>query len=111
MVISFALLLKEEFAKKIISSLRNEENIFLWGFVSFIIGVAMIFSYNVWTMNWRVIITILGWAALIKGLLFLYWPKTIKNCAGKMENNKWLPLICTIVLILGLTITYLGFSA
>lgn len=110
-IISLALLIKEGHLKKLFASLETDDNFFLWGFISLVIGVAMILAYNVWAWNWQLVITVLGWAALLKGLLLLFCPEFMKKWAKKIDNKKWMPIWLMILLILGLVITYFGFTA
>lgn len=110
-VVSLALLAKEKHLKRLFASIEAEENFFLWGLISFVIGIAMILAHNVWVRNWQVIITILGWAALVKGLFILFLPETMKLWTKKMENKQWVPIMLVIALFVGLVITYLGFTS
>src|SRR5271157_4062533 len=86
-VISFACLIKNGHLKRLFASLETEDNLFLWGMMSFVIGLAMVLAYNVWEQSWQVIITILGWLALIKGLLLLLAPEFMKKKAKMVENK------------------------
>jgi len=110
-IIAFALLVKEKHLKDLFAKIETEESFFFWGLISTIIGVAMILTYNVWAWNWQVIITLLGWAALLKGLVLLFCPEYMKNWAKKMDNNQWLPVCLVILVFIGLIITYFGFTA
>lgn len=110
-VISLALLVKEKHLKRLFASLETEESFFLWGFISFVIGISMVLAHNIWVQNWQVIITILGWASLIKGLLLLFSPEFMKSYAKKIENKQWLPIALVVLVFVGLIITYLGFTA
>ncbi|MCX6722615.1 MAG: hypothetical protein NT094_00930 [Candidatus Staskawiczbacteria bacterium] len=78
-IVCLALILKENLLKRVIASIEDDANLFMWGFISLIIGLAMVLSYNVWTKDWQVVITILGWLALIKGLALLFMPETIQK--------------------------------
>jgi hypothetical protein len=110
-IISLALLIKKDCIKNFLQKIETNENLFFWGFVSLIIGLSMILSHNIWEMSWQVIITILGWLAFIKGLAFLFCPECVKKYAGKIENQKWLPVALVVLLFIGLVLTYLGFKA
>jgi uncharacterized membrane protein len=110
-VVSLALLIKEKHLKQLFASLETEERFFEWGFISLVIGLAMILAYNVWTQNWQIIITILGWLALVKGLALLFLPEKMKAWAKKMQNKQWLPIALVVFVLIGLVITYLGFTA
>ena len=110
-IICLSLLIREKHLKRLFSSMENEDNLFSWGLTSFVIGISMVLSYNVWTKDWQIIITLLGWVSLIKGLSLLLLPDFTKNCVKKMENAKYLPFLLFVGIFLGLIITYFGFTA
>jgi hypothetical protein len=41
--------------------------IYLFGLFDFAAGLAIVLVHNVWTVNWRVLITLIGWLLLIRG--------------------------------------------
>jgi hypothetical protein len=108
-VVSLALLIKEKYLKRLFASMETEDNLFSWGLISVVIGIAL--AHNIWVKNWQVIITILGWASLIKGLALLFMPEKMKAYVKKMENNQWVPVALVVGVVIGLIITYLGFTA
>lgn len=109
-VIALALLIKEKHLKSLLAKIETEESLFMWGFISLVIGVAMVLAYNVWSSGWQVIITILGWLSLLKGLALLFMPEQMKKWAKKIESQKWLQIALVILVFIGLVITYLGFT-
>lgn len=109
-IISLALLIKERHLKRLFAKIETEESLFMWGFVSIVIGLAMVLSYNVWIQGWQIIITILGWASLIKGLSILFLPDMVKKWTKKVENAKFLPYALVVAVFVGLAITYFGFT-
>ena len=110
-VISFALLIKDKHIKSLFAKIENDDSLFCWGVISFLLGLAMVLAYNVWGQSWQVIITILGWLTLLKGLVLLFVPEYAKKYVKKMENQQWLPIALVVVVIIGLIITYFGFTA
>lgn len=110
-VISLALLIKERHLKRLFASMETEDNLFCWGLGSFVIGLAMVLAHNIWVENWQIIITIFGWASLLKGLSMLFLPELVRKCVKRMENAPFLPFALIISLFIGLVITYLGFTA
>lgn len=110
-VISLALLIKEKHLKRLFAQMETEEHFFLWGLITFVIGIAMVLTHNIWIKNWQVIITIFGWVSLIKGLSILFFPEFVKNRVKKMENAPFLPFALLIAVFIGLALTYFGFSA
>lgn len=108
---SLALLINQNNLKRLLDSAEDDKALFCWGVKSLIVGVAMILAYNVWMQSWQVIITIIGWLALIKGLLMLFLPNIVKKWAKKISFSNYLPYYLIFVLIVGLVVTYFGFTA
>src|SRR3989344_8289582 len=108
-VISLVMLIRPNYLKRLFKEIENEATMFFCGIVNLVIGLAMILAHNIWSQNWQVIITILGWLSLLKGLAVLFFPEYTKNLAKKMENKQWLPIALVIMVFVGLLITYFGF--
>jgi hypothetical protein len=110
-VIALVLLVKESYLKRLFISMENEDNLFFWGFVTFIIGITMVLAHNIWVKDWQVIITIFGWASLLKGLFILFLPKITIFWIKKVENAPFIPYALVVAVFVGLAITYFGFTA
>jgi len=108
--VSLALLIKPKRLKRLFAEAENEATMFFGGIVNLVIGIAMVLAHNVWVLNWRVVITILGWLTLLKGLDVMFLPGQMRKRWLKMENRQW-TLILVFLLFIGLVITYLGFTA
>jgi len=109
--VSLALLVKEKNIRRLFSKIENEDNLFCFGFFTFLTGLAMVLAHNVWIQGWQVIITVFGWASLLKGLSLMFFPEFLRKWAKKMENHQWLPIALVVALFIGLALTYLGFTA
>ncbi len=109
-VVSFVLLIKPILLKRLFADVENGAILFFLGIVTFATGLAMVLVHNLWVPDWRVSITILGWLTLLKGLDLLFLPERMKKRWPIMKNWQWL-LIFTILLLSGLVLTYLGFTA
>lgn len=110
-VVSLALIVKDKYIKTLFSSITTDLGMFLYGIFSTTIGTAMILAHNIWTKDWKVIITIFAWAALLKGLAQLFMPEKSKEMIKKAENFPYLSYALLVVLVVGLVLTYLGFTA
>lgn len=106
-----ALLVREKNLKRLFASVAGEEDLFLWGVTAFVIGITSILSHNIWVKNWQVIVTLLGWVSLIKGVSLLIFPECVKGLVKKIENKPWLPIAMVAGIFLGLVLTYFGFTA
>ncbi|MEK7562361.1 MAG: hypothetical protein AAB509_01630 [Patescibacteria group bacterium] len=110
-VIALAFLVKETYLKQLFAKIETEESLFCLGFVSFIIGLAMVLSHNIWVKDWRVVITIFGWASLLKGLSFLFLPEFVKDWIKKIESAQFVSYALIVIIFIGLALTYFGFTA
>ena len=78
------------------------------GMVMLVAGIAHTLFHTVWETPLQSIVTILGWATLSKGALFLVVPQEIGVVAKYWVRAKLIPYAAVAVLILGV---YLSFFA
>ena len=91
---------------------KNAALVFFAGIFALVVGAVIILTHNVWVANWTVLITILGWGALIKGIWLVVFPGTVFKFMQSYRKNKNMLIIQPIiVLILGAVLTYFGFFA
>jgi Domain of unknown function (DUF373). len=110
-IIPLALLMNQKLLRKLFAEVENEYTMLSWGAITLVIGLAMVLAHNIWTPSWQVVITIIGWLALLKGLAHLFLPDMAKKWLKKIENKQWLPIALVVAVFVGLVITYLGFTA
>jgi len=63
--------------------------IYLSGVLAMIAGLAIVLYHNVWAADWRVIITLFGWAGTIGGAARMLSPGSVKTVGAAMLNKKW----------------------
>ena len=63
---------------------RSVTLVYLFGFLDFAAGLAIVLTHNVWLMSWRVLVTLIGWFLLIRGAARVLIPETIMGYAAKM---------------------------
>lgn len=89
---------------------KNYAVAFLTGIFTLIIGLAIVLTHNIWAWNWTVIITLFGWAALIKGVWFIAFPDSMSKFSDFYAKAKVFPVVhAVIALLLGVYLTYMGF--
>lgn len=86
-------------------------NLFFGGLASLAIGFPLITFHNTWSSNTSMIITILGWVAMIKGLTLVMFPTFMTNMYKGILVEKNKTYIGYGVLIVGAILLYLGFLA
>ena len=111
LIVPAAALLKRkqfaELAKEFVTSLAV---VFLSGLVSLVLGLLIVVSHNVWTADWRAIITTIGWLALVKGVVRILFPEKLATFVIDPSSTRW-TLALIVLLGLGIYLTYIGFSA
>jgi len=58
------------------------------GYITFLLGLVTVVLHNVWVMDWRVVITILGWSTLIKGILKIGFPGYVNKQAQMFKGGQ-----------------------
>ena len=54
---------------------RNRGLVFFGGVITFPAGLAIVLTHNVWVANWPLLITIVGWLAMVTGAVRLLAPQ------------------------------------
>lgn len=88
--------------------MENPGYALLGGFIAIVGGMAMVSYHNLWVSDWRVLVTIVGWIALIKGILLLLIPPYTNLFKGLLQMQKGKGITITAILM-GVIFTYLGF--
>lgn len=68
------------------------------GYISFLMGLVTAILHNVWAWDWPVVITILAWSTMIKGIMKIGFPDTIHSQAQRFKKNQWLSAVALIAL-------------
>ena len=111
MVIALSIILNGNTFDHIIKEFpKNSYILYLSGLMAYLMGALILLSYNSWTLNWFVIITIMWYMALIKGIAILLFPEQMIKMTKRMKFNRWLLVFVGIVyFILGAYLSFLGF--
>lgn len=81
------------------------------GFVGVVGGLAVILSHNVWEASWRVIITLFGWAALIKGITYVAFPEVLRGTAkGVLSTPRRRNALLLVAFLVSAFLTVKGFG-
>jgi len=77
--------------------------------MALVVGFLIVSNHNVWVQDWTVLVTIIGWLALLKGVLIFLAPKFLIKLSASILKKTNLIGLCAI--ILGLVFGYFGFLA
>lgn len=85
---------------------QNKGYLWLMGFVMLALGAILVVLSNVWTSGLTLLITVIGWLVLIKGIFILFFPDDAVSLYRKFNTNRWLVLMGVVALVLGLILMY-----
>jgi hypothetical protein len=86
--------------------IQNKGFMWMGGFLALSMGAIIIVLNNIWSSGLPLIITFLGWLALIKGIFLMLFPKTAASFYGKANKSSLFVIVGIIVLILGLVLFF-----
>ncbi len=93
---------------KVVTSIKNTPAaLYLWSAINLFLGLLVINTYNVWVANWSLLVTLLGWGLLVRGLLGLFMSQGILTM--HWGNQSWLKVWSIITLLWGLGLCYIAF--
>jgi hypothetical protein len=69
--------------------------------VVLVAGVALVIAHNVWIAGWEVLITIVGWGMILKGVLLGYFPKEFDKMIDWLLEIRWLVAFGGAVWVIG----------
>ena len=58
------------------------------GYITLLMGLVTVILHNVLVADWRIVITILGWSTLIKGIMKIGFPETIHKQAQRFKKKQ-----------------------
>ncbi len=93
--------------------MHNGPAMYISGVIALAAGLAMVLGHNVWKGGvLPVVVTLVGWLSLIKGLVILFLSVELESCSilgGYVEHRFYLN--AAIAVIVGAYLTYSGFRA
>jgi len=110
-LIGASLMLNQKIFRKIMEDFpKNPSLVFITGLLTFVAGLATLLFHNMWVADWRVLITIFGWIALIKGIMLVVLPGTLLKTTKIYSDNFKLVLIpWGIMILIGIFLMVKGY--
>ncbi|NGX43558.1 MAG: hypothetical protein K940chlam7_01856 [Chlamydiae bacterium] len=83
----------------------------LSGLISLMLGLAIVIGHPIWEVNWRGLITLIGYFAIFKGFVRLGYPEHARKYVTRLLEGPGCTFMCTLLFLLGAYLTYCGFTA
>ncbi len=114
LIFSVALVLRHEFFVTTVTAFMHDRVILLiFAMIALSAGLAMVLAHNCWSGGvLTIVVTLLGWVFLIRGLLLLFLPSDLLDAvfaAMRFEDRVY--IYATIPFLLGAYLTYAGFRS
>ena len=104
------LLNRRNFAAMAEDFLAHRGLMFLGGLMVMLAGLAIVLTHNVWTADWRVIVTLFGWLLTFAGAIRIIEPPFLYAGARNFLRHRTMPAIAGIIwLALGAVFCLLGY--
>ena len=112
LAIGIAMLVNARHFPEMAKQIGNDPGlIFVSGILLLVAGLAIVRVHNVWSGGWRVVVTVLGWLAVISGILRMllpFWAASIASSLGQSST----PIIigALVPLLVGAFLSYKAFT-
>lgn len=113
LVVGLGMVLNSAYYKKAIKDMLEDTGLYyLAGIMALVIGIVLVTLHNYWTGILEIVVTILGWIGLLKGLMLILLPEQMKKTAkGMFKDEKKIVTMGSFAVIVGLAIIILGMFA
>lgn len=112
LVISLAIWMNGAHYKKVFEGfLKNEAVMYLGGLIGLVVGILIVQAHNVWVWNWTVVVTLIGWVAIAKGVHLIVFPEKVEMWKKFMLKGNGVMIAKWSTLVLGGFLTWMGYFA
>jgi hypothetical protein len=90
--------------------LASRALMFLSGLAIMPVGVAIVLKHNIWTVDWRVLITIVGWLNVVSGVLRLFGPLFVVRAGHAILKQPYFTSVAAAIwVVFGLLFCFFGY--
>lgn len=82
---------------------------FVTGFMTVVLGILIVHYHNTWTKGWPVLITAIGWGALLKGVAIIVAPQAIHRASTALLAGWGGTAFPYVAICVGFLFGYFGF--
>lgn len=108
--LGLGMLINSKYYKKVfVDMMKDATFMFMWSIFAIIVGLLIVLNHNVWEATWVVLVTLIGWIGLVKGVVLLVFPGIVKIFEGWFKNTAFYIAAGFGSLVLGVIFLYLGF--
>lgn len=110
LVMGLMLLIHHERVKETMKQVAGNKALLTFqGVITLIIGLLIVCSHNQWGSVWEGIISLVGWIALIGGIIRLLIPAWGEKMVPSDSGKTFFIIAGVVALVFGVYLTYVGF--
>lgn len=110
-IMSFAMIVHGDHFKKIAKQVSSDSALMMiTGTLGVIFGLIIVMSHNIWTTEWPVLITLVGWIYLLQGVARIFIPEKFNKFVKDLFTSRTYSMFCWITLIVSIYLIYAGFT-
>lgn len=94
------------FLKRVINYTEDKTITISTGYITMLLGLVTVVAHNIWVWDWPLVITILGWSTLIKGVMKVGFPNHINKRAQMFKGQA--SLWGVAIFLIGVFIFWIG---
>ncbi len=93
---------------KVLNSMKNSHGLMYFTSVIYLwVGFTVLSQYDIWEMDALVLVTLLGWAMIVRGILGLFAPQMLLDM---YIGHKGFTRVCGLIpLVWGVLLCWIGF--
>ncbi|MDQ8700269.1 hypothetical protein [Hyphomicrobium sp. LHD-15] len=112
LAVAAALLVNRRTVTGLVTGVLNRpEFIFFSGILTLLAGLAIVRTHNVWSAEWTVLVTVIGWLCVIGGIIRIIWPERVSSLReGMMRGENAVTAWALVTLLLGAFLTAKGYA-
>lgn len=108
-LVSLAFLIHRDHYKKTISDFLGSRPLMaVCGSLSLIFGLIIVIAHNKWVGDWRLLITLIGWYAVLQGLARLFFPEQFAKVVKDISNGIGYLISFAVWMLIGLYLIWMG---
>ena len=108
---ALGLMMETDYSSLMKEFIGNRAVIFLTGILALTAGVAIVNAHNVWVPDWRLIITVLGWLLVLRGIMLLVFPAAVPGIGDHIvASGRGVMAGAAINFVLGAILCIMGYE-
>ena len=111
MLIAASMLVNRKNIDLLFEAYRSPSAVYITGIVETLLGIMMVIAHNIWVADFRLIITLIGWMLVLRGVGRTFSPSRIPRMLERFRvmDSIFAPLLVAIFLV-GAYLAYAGFT-